>query len=331
MEHNEILIDEEIHQVVRPVQVNIPPMNSKRSFIEANTIEGNLDEIRHKHIIPVYANNEPLISHSDFIDTLLSTVEDGYKGEEILPPEIRVSHPVMGRVPEAKDKRVDQLEEWEKTLYYQKMAFIIEIPSIQSTIDGNRLSLTVGGVRSFADENLSCRNAADQHFRFFIGFKNTVCTNLCVWTDGYLNDVRVKTIGQLKSVIKSLVENYNQNYQLLHLSKLAEHSITEQQFAQIVGKCRMYQHLPNSTKGEITPILFGDQQMNMVVKDFYKDKSFCRDNNGNINLWKLFNFLTASNKSSYIDRFLDRSVNAYYFTEQIRWALEGKGTSWYLN
>ncbi|HUZ59906.1 MAG TPA: DUF3871 family protein [Hanamia sp.] len=325
-------ITHEIQQVINPVQIVTEQRIIKRnSFIEANTTEGNLQEIQHNHIIPVYANNEPLISHADFIDVRVSSVKDGFGSEEILAPEIRVSHPVMGRVPEAKDKRVDQLEEWEKTLYYQKMAFIIEIPSIHSDIDGNTLSLTIGGVRSFAEENLSCRSATDQHFRVFIGFKNTVCCNMCVWTDGYLNDIKVKTLGQLKGVIRSLFESYNKNYQLLHLEKLAEYSITEQQFAQVVGKCRMYQHLPTSAKREIAPILFGDQQMSTVVRDFYNDQSFCRDSDGNINLWRLYNLLTGSNKSSYIDRFLDRSVNAYNFTEQIRWALEGKNESWYLN
>lgn len=330
MEHIEIISDEE--QVITPVRIiNHPPSSKRSSFIESNTEEGIFEDIKRKHIIPVYANNEPLISHSDFIDAVVSMVDEGFEGEEILAPEIRVSHPVMGRVPEAKDKRADQLEDWEKTLYYQKMAFIIEIPSIQSNVDGNTLFLTVGGVRSFGEENLNNRSATDQHFKVFIGFKNTVCCNLCVWTDGYLSDIKVKTLGQLKGVVRSLLESYNKNYQLLHLSKLAEYSITESQFAQIVGKCRMYQHLSNSLKREINPILFGDQQMTTVVKDFYNDHSFCRDNNGNINLWKMYNLLTGTNKSSYIDRFLDRSVNAFDFIEQIRWALEGKGSSWYLN
>jgi hypothetical protein len=47
----------------------------------------------------------------------------------------------------------------------------------------------------------------------------------------------------------------------------------------------MYQHLPSEMKRNITPMLFGDQQMGAVVRDFYRDESFCRDRNGNINLW----------------------------------------------
>jgi hypothetical protein len=70
--------------------------------------------------------------------------------------------------------------------------------------------------------------------------------------------------------------------------------------------------------------------MGVVVKDFYKDESFCRDQNGNINLWRLYNLFTGANKTSYIDSFLDRSVSAYKLVEEFRWALDGRG-SWYLN
>jgi len=330
MEHTDILLPAVIPEIITPVETE--PVASKRnSFIEANTVPGNLDEIRTNHLIPVFSNNEPLISHADFIDVASTLTADLFHGEHIMRPEIRVSHPVLGRIPGAKDKAVHQLMEWEKTLYYQRMAFVIEIPSIQAEVDGNILSLTIGGVRSFSDENLGSRNVCDQHFKVFIGFKNTVCCNMCIWTDGYMADVRVKNLGQLKAVIRTLLESYDQNFHLHHLNKLVEHSLTERQFGQLIGRCRMYPHLPTSDKATIPPILFGDQQMNAVVKDFYKNESFCRDNNGKINLWRLFNLLTGANKGSYIDTFLDKSVNAYAFTEQLRWALEGKTESWYLS
>lgn len=112
--------------------------------------------------------------------------------------QIRVSHPVKGRIPDAKDKPAIELMEWEKTLYYERMAFVIEIPSIQTVIDGNALSLTIGGVKSYSTDNLYSRNIGDQQFKIFIGFTNTVCCNMCVWSDGYMDDVKVKSIGMLK-------------------------------------------------------------------------------------------------------------------------------------
>jgi hypothetical protein len=48
----------------------------------------------------------------------------------------------------------------------------------------------------------------------------------------------------------------------------------------------MFQHLPQKMKRNIITMLFGDQQMGAIVKDFYPDESFCWYEYGNINLWR---------------------------------------------
>jgi hypothetical protein len=329
MEYIEII--EEIPfvpNVIQPVQT----ISTSKPFIEANTIEASSHEIRNKHTIPVFVkDNETLISHSEFIDAASTIAADVFQGEQISKPSIRVSHPIKGRIPSAKDKPANQLFEWEKTLFYERMMFVIEVPSMQSDIGGNTLSLTIGGVKAYNQDNLYSRSQSEQHFKLFIGFQNKVCTNLCVWSDGLMNDVRVKTLDELKVHIKILLEKYKHGFHLHHLDKLTQHSITEQQFAQLIGRCRMYNHLPADVKAKIPPMLFGDTQMSSVVKDFYRDDSFCRDANGNINLWKLYNLFTGANKSTYIDNFLDRSVNAFNFVEQVRHGLEGRVDCWYLH
>jgi len=310
----------------------VEQQSSIKPFIEANTEESNLEEIKQHHVIPVFVkDNEPLISHSEFIDVTSSLSKDIFNGEMILKPNVRVSHPIKGRIPEAKLKPANQLYDFEKTIYYERMMFAIEIPSIKTIIDGNPLSLTIGGVKAYNTDNLYSRSLSEQHFKIFIGFKNTVCCNMCVWTDGYMADVKVKNIGQLKGAIRTLLESYNYNYHLFNLNVLTDFSITEHQFAQLIGRARMYQNLPAEVKNGIPPILFGDNQMSSVVKDYYRDESFCRDRFGNINLWKLYNLFTGANKSSYIDSFLDRSVNAYSLVEQIRFGLENKSHCWYLD
>jgi hypothetical protein len=42
----------------------------------------------------------------------------------------------------------------ERTVYYERMAFVIKVPSIFETIEGNALSLCIGGVRAYNHENL---------------------------------------------------------------------------------------------------------------------------------------------------------------------------------
>ena len=218
-----------------------------------------------------------------------------------------------------------------KPFIYERMAFVLEIPSITETVDENPLSLMVGGVKSYGQDNLYGKKGGDEHFKVFIGFQNKVCTNLCIWTDGFMGDLKVKNLGMLKASIKTLLESYNQNLHLFHLKQLSKYNLTEHQFATLLGRCRMYPHLPNIQKEGIPPLLFGESQIGAVCKDYYRDKSFCRDQDGNINLWKLYNLFTGVNKSTYIDQFTERSVNAFEFVEQIRWALEGKKENWYLN
>jgi hypothetical protein len=305
---------------------------TSNSFILANTVPGSLYDLNHSHIIPVYVkDNERLISHGEFIESTHDVIRDIFHGESIKPPVIRLSHPIKGRVPEAKDKPAAALLEHEKTLYFERMAFVIEIPSIRESVDGNVLSLTVGGVKSYSLDNLYNRKGSDEHFKIFIGFQNRVCTNLCVWTDGYQGDVRVKNCGQLKAVIQALVQNYNAAFQLDAMKNLTGYGLSEQQFATFIGRCRMYQHLPAEKKASIIPVQFGDSQIGTVVRDYYRDHSFCRDASGRINLWRLYNLFTGANKSSYIDSFLDRSVHAFNFVDQIRVGLEHPDSNWYLN
>jgi hypothetical protein len=328
-----------MEQLMNSTEVNLFDENSgqqtvsmNRPFIQANTVESSLEEIKSNHVIPVFVkDNEPVISHSDFIEWALGIVSDLYPAETILKPAVRLSHPVKGRIPEAKDKPAKDLLESEKTLYYERMAFVIEIPSIYDEIDGSRLSLTVGGVKSYHLDNLYNKKGADEHFKVFIGFKNSVCTNLCVWTDGFLDDLKVKNAGQLKASVRTLIQGYNANYHIHALRKLNDYNLSEKQFAHLIGRCRMFNHLPQDVKNEVPQLLLSDTQLGAVVKDYYRDQSFCRDETGNINLWKLYNLFTGANKSSYIDTFVDRSVSAYRFVEEIKTVLDNRSTSWYLN
>ena len=314
-----------------PILLADPMSSNKKLFIEANTQHSTLHEIRENHIIPVFIkDNEPVISHSEFITQTLEIVKDIYHGEQILMPQIRLSHPIKGRIPEAKDKPAALLLEHEKTIYFERMAFAIEIPSISNYINGNQVTLTVGGVKAYNLDNLY-KSASDQHFKFFIGFENKVCTNMCVSSDGFVGDLNVRDLPQLQSRIKHTLEDYDGLKHLELLKSFTEYELTEQQFAQFIGRCRMYRNLPDAEKQNIPPMLFGDAQTNTVCKEYYKDESFRRNKNGSINLWNFYNLFTSSNKSTYIDNFLDRALNATKITQEIKQALKHKATSWYLN
>jgi len=306
--------------------------NNRSPFIEANTEPMELREIEENHIIPVFSqDNEPAISHWEFIDRTVGIVHHTFPRETVKEPDIRVSHPRKGRIPEAKGKPANQLEEHEKTLYYERMAFVIDIPSITQEIKGDALTLTVGGVKAFNLDNLNRRKGTPEHFKVFIGFANTVCTNLCIWTDGFSDTIEVDNPRDLEGKIYDLVNGFSYSSQSNMLSKYQNYELTEQQFAQLVGRSRLYQYLSSKQKEEIPELLLNDTQISTVAKEFYKSEDFGCSSGGNINLWDLYNLFTEANKSSYIDTFLDRGVNAYQFTSQIANALEDQTEFWFLN
>ena len=84
-------------------------------------------------------------------------------------------------------------------------------------------------------------------------------------------------------------------------------------------------------KKELPQFPLYDGQVNMVIKDYYSDDSFCRNDIGNINLWKLYNLFTGANKMSYIDSFLDRNVGCQQFVSGLHEAIGMSKYHWFIN
>jgi hypothetical protein len=234
-------------------------------------------------------------------------VGEVFNAERILKPQVRLSHPKKGRVPEARNIPAAQLNEWEKTLYYERMAFVQEVSSITDTIDGQQLSLTVGGVKAYNLDSLQIRKGADERFKLFLGVSVKVCTNICVWTDGFAADIKVMNVEHLRIAIYQLVRSFDAITLLKQLEALQHYSLTEQQFAHLIGRCKMYQHLPASIKKDIPELTIGDSQINTICEDYFKDESFCRNEGGDISLCNFYNLFTSANKASYFDWFFGQS------------------------
>lgn len=307
------------------------PTPVRKSFIEANTLPVTLDHLKNECIIPTYRDNEKTISHFEMVDTLNFCVNHHFKGSSILEPQIRVSHQINGRISQALHKKVIELEEWEKTRYYERMMFLIEIPSITQVVNGNRLNLSICGVRALNHESLFSKKTIEK-FKVVIGFQNLVCCNLLISTDGAALEIRVSSLEELIKNVFELFSSYDMPRHLRQMESFGNYALSENQFAQILGKARLYPFLKSEVKKEIPQLMFNDCQLNTVARDYYTDKSFCRAANGEIDLWKLYQLLTGSNKSSYIDSFLDRSLNAFTFTESLVDALDDQSKShWFLS
>ena len=303
------------------------------TFITANTVQASLAEIKAGHIIPTFVKDgETVISQVEFIESTADIVRRMFGGETMSEPSVRLSHPVRGRVPDARDKPASKLKESEKTIFYERAAFAIAIPSVQEDIGGNRLTLSVGGVKAYNLDNLYNYKGAEQHFKIYIGFQNTICTNLCISTDGYLADLKVRNTKELELAIEALISSYMPTQHWKAMQRLEQQELTDQQFALLLGRCRMYPYLSKVQKANIgTPGLqLTDTQLGAVVKDFFTDDNFGSPSDSRISLWKFYNLLTGANKSTYIDSFLDRSVNAYHFACYLEDCLRHGQMSWFL-
>ena len=308
-------------------------LSSKRlPFIEANTKEVSVGHLKNECIIPVFSkDNEVTISHHSFIEAVYDAANEVFRGERVDNPDVRVSHIIKGRIPEAMDKPVNLLLDSDRTIYYERMMFCIEIPTIFEDIAGNRLNLTIGGVRAYNQENLHSRKTFEK-FNVFIGFKNMVCCNMCISTDGYKSEIRAMSLGELYRAAIGLFQSYSMDNHIQQMRRLQEYSISEAQFAQFLGKSRMYQYLPNKERKMLPEMLMTDTQINLVTKAYYNDSNFGRKpDEKELSMWKMYNLLTGANKSSYIDSFLDRSLNAGELSSGICKAIKGDDEySWFI-
>jgi hypothetical protein len=108
--------------------------------------------------------------------------------------------------------------------------------------------------------------------------------------------------------------------------------MSESQFAQFLGRCRMYQYLPAAKRKHLPELLLTDTQIGMVARAYFQDKDFGKAEDRALSLWQLHNLFTGANKSSYIDDFLGRAENATILTTGLAKALHGDDEyAWFLS
>lgn len=307
--------------ILNPTSVN---------FLEANTNAITLQELTEQCVVPTWANQELTISHQDFINTVHDAACNVFAGETINNPEIRVSHIVRGRTANSLHKRTSELLESEKTQFYQRLAFAFTIPSLHECIDGQRLELCIGGVRNYSDLNLYRANRGMEKFAIYLGWRVNVCSNQVLTGDGVRLNIEVMSLHDLYKAVLDLFYNFNLEKDIQLLQSLTQTRLTESQFAQIVGRMRLYQALPSYLQREIPKLLITDSQINNVCRDYYNNPNFGHKDN-TISLFDFHNLLTEANKSSYIDSYVQRGINATEITVGIGKALQGDSEySWFL-
>ena len=303
------------------------------NFIESNTSTITLDELTNNNIIPTFCDNSLTISHQSFIGAVTQIAEKVFG--DLTPVECRVSHPIIGRVPSAQHKKASELTNDEKTIFYQRMAFVCHVKNLTRSINGQTVHLCVGGCRAYSEDKLYNRQSP-QKFKVFVGWQVRVCSNLMLTCDGNSGTIECLTEADIMQKATELFESFNPNKEeaLRLLENLQSTRIPEELFCAIIGRLRLYQFLPASEQKLLPALNLGDQAINAMVRGYVSNPTFGKKEDEDITCWNLLQLATEAAKSAYIDRFIDRNQNCTDFAIGIQKAINGEDTegySWFLN
>jgi len=303
------------------------------NFIESNTQAITLEELATKNVIPTFSDNSLTISHQNFIGAVAKMAENVFG--ELTPVEIRVSHPIIGRVPSAQHKKTSELLPEEKTVFYQRMAWCCHVKGLTRTINGQAVHLCIGGVRAYNEDKLYNRQSA-MKFKIFVAYKVRVCSNLMVTCDGNSGTIECMTEADIMQKSLELFSSFNPHKEdtLRLLENLQSTPITETQFCNIIGRLRLLQNLPVTEQKLHPSVTIGDQAVNAMVKNYVSDPNFGKKEGEVYTCWNLLSNANEAIKSAYIDRWLDRNQNCTDFAIGIQKAINGEDTEgydWFIN
>lgn len=303
------------------------------NFIESNTFGITLEELTEKNVIPTFCDNSLTISHQNFIGAV--TEAAGQVFGEMTPVECRVSHPIIGRIPSAQHKKASELREDEKTIFYQRLAWVSHVKGLVQGVNGQSVNLTIGGVRSYSEDKLY-RGQTAMKFKIFVGWKVKVCSNLCLTCDGFSGTIECLTEADITQKASELFNSFNPHKEetLGLLENLGNTEISEELFCKIIGRLRLYQFLPVSEQRNLPSLNIGDQAVNAMVKGYVSNPNFGKKEGEEITCWNLLQYANEAVKSAYIDRWLERNQNCTDFALGIQKALNGndtEGYNWYLS
>jgi hypothetical protein len=301
-------------------------------FIESNTQAITLEELTTKNIIPTFSDGTLTISHQNFIGAVCKMAEKVFG--ELTPVECRVSHPIIGRIPSAQNKKQSEISEDEQTIFYQRMCFVSHVKNITRTINGQTVHLCIGGVRAYNEDKLYNRKNLER-LKIFASWQVKICSNLMVISD-HSRTIECMTEADIMQKAFELFSSFDPHKEdFLHLlENLQTTEISEELFCKIIGRLRLYQFLPASEQKLLPALNLGDQAINAMVKGYVNNPNFGKKEGENITCWNLLQLATEACKASMIDKFVSRNQNCTDFAIGIQNALNGndtEGYSWFLH
>lgn len=304
------------------------------NFIESNTQAITLEELSNQ-LIPTFADNQVSISHTKFIETVKSAAEQVFG--ELTPVEIRVSHPIIGRTPDAIHLKASELREDQKTCFHQRLAWICHVKGLTRKIDGKTVELTVAGCRSYHEDKLYNR-LSPMHFRIACMWSMKICSNQMICGRGNSGLFEALTEADIYQKSLELFSGFDpykeENLQLLE--NLTTTRISEEMFCKIMGRLRLYQALPTNEQKLLPNVShIGDQACNKAIQGYVLNTNgFGRSEEKELTMFNMLNLLNEAVKQKYIDRWMDSNQACTDFCLGIQKAINGEDTDgydWFLN
>ena len=324
-------------QIVSTISLGTAEEQSEQhpNFIESNTQGITFEELTEKHVIPTYADGTLTLSSGSIIKATMRAAEEVYG--ELTTPEIRVSHRIQGRTPEAMNKPTSELQDEDITTFYQRMAFLCRVQGITRIINGQEVHLCIGATRSYSEDKLFGRPTPSK-MRLFVGWFVKVCTNGCLTCDGNSGTIECMTEADVYEKALALFKSFDPEKEntLEMLENLGTTRISESDFCKIIGRLRLYQALPSSEQNVLPKVILGDQAVNKMVNGYVSNPNFgLKDGADSISLWELLQLANeAVKQGAYIDQWLERNQNCTDFVLGIQRAILGidqEGYDWFLN
>ena len=307
--------------------------NEHPNFIESNTQAITLEELATRCIVPTFSDNSLTIAHQNAIAAVYKAAEDVFG--ELTPPECRVSHAINGRVAPAIHKPTKELTDEEKTIFYQRLAFVAHVKSLTRIVAGQKIELTIGMCRAYNEDKLYSRKSPEK-MKIFVGWKVRVCSNLCLTCNGNSGTVEVLTEADVYQKSYQLFRRFEPEKEdtLRLIGNLQNTRISVSQFCYIIGRLRLYQALSTEQQKTLPTITIGDQAVNSAVRGFVSNPNFgLKEGVGSITTFEMLQLFNEAIKQTYIDKWVDRNQNCTDFAIGIQDALNGNTESpytWFL-
>ena len=320
----------------KTVEIDDQPENESAehpNFIESNTEAITIEDLVNRCIVPTFSDNSLTIAHQNAIAAVYKAAEDVFG--ELTPPECRVSHAINGRVASALHKPTKDLTDEEKTIFYQRIAFVAHVKSLTRIIASQKVELCIGLARAYNEDKLYSRKSPEK-FKVFCGWKVRVCSNLCLTCNGNSGTIECLSEADLYQKSYQLFRSFDPQKEetLQLLDNLNTTRLSESQFCCIIGRLRLYQALPSEVQKTLPVIEIGDQAVNAAVRGFVSNPNFgLKEGETSITTWQLLQLFNEAIKQTYIDKWLDRNQNCTDFVLGIQKALDGndtEGYSWFL-